>query len=331
MSVNLAVTNMSILASEVARMAGPKCRDTVSAAMKRWEEKIRERVRLEMALKLADDSGWGRQVQRVAVNISDGLPVALLRHERDLTRKLVEIAGMFRSDLLGFSEAATALQELLDRLGAIDNSWADRAKVERANIVGLERLAAELLELAARATFTDKLKTIEEDILGAYFPVGKKPKGGGPPVIEIYWIVIGAVAKAIQVDVEGLALTVLTHELAHAYSHLGADTDGNRWADQAFCESTIFIKEGIAQYYTEKVVQWFHQRNIAAPSNAYTELLKVQSEPYHIHEEWLKEFSPEIVRAAIIECRNTRVTETGEFVSLMEQAKMRLDRRPREH
>jgi len=59
MGVNRAATNMSILASELARMAGPKCQETVSAAMKRWEEKIRERVRLEMALKLADDSGWG--------------------------------------------------------------------------------------------------------------------------------------------------------------------------------------------------------------------------------------------------------------------------------
>src|ERR1035438_392508 len=106
MSVNRAVTNMSILASELARMAGPKCRETVSAAMKRWEEKIRERVRLEMALKLADDSGWGRQVQRVAVSMSDGLPGPLLPHEHDLTTELAEIAGMYRPDLLTFTEAA---------------------------------------------------------------------------------------------------------------------------------------------------------------------------------------------------------------------------------
>jgi hypothetical protein len=321
MSVNRAVTNMLTLANELARMAGPKCRETVSAALRRWEEKIRERVRLEMALKLADDSGGGRQVQRVAVSLCDGLPVALLAYEHDLTTELAEIAGMFGPDLLSFSESAAALQQLMDRLGSVGDSWAERAKVERPRIAALENLTAELLELAARATFTDKLKAIDGDVLGAYFPVGKKPKGGGPPVIEIYWAVIGAVAKAIQVDVEGLTLTVLTHELAHAYSHLGADTDGNRWADEAFCQSEVFIAEGIAQYYTEKIVQWFQQRNIASPFNAYTELLKVQSRPYHIHEEWTKKFSPETVRAAMIECRNTQVIWTVDFVRLMDMAK----------
>ena len=33
-------------------------------------------VRIEMALKLADDSGWGRQVQRVGVT----LPTVYLSH-----------------------------------------------------------------------------------------------------------------------------------------------------------------------------------------------------------------------------------------------------------
>ncbi len=324
-----AATKMSILANELARMAGPACRETVLAATKRWEEKIRERVRLEMALKLADDSGAGRQVQRVAVVISDGLPKALLAHERDLTEELAEIAGMFRPDLLSFKEAAAALQLLLGRLGGLDPKWSEREKLEVPKIVELESLTAELLELAGHATFTKKLKMIDEDILGAYFPLGNKPKGGGPPVIEIYWTVIGAVAKAIQVDVEGLTLTVLTHELAHAYSHLGADTDGNRWADHAFCVSEVFIKEGIAQYYTDKVVGWFQQRNLAAPSSAYTALLRIQSPPYNIHKEWLEQFSPEIVRAALVECRNNHVTKTEEFIELMNMAKHRLGRRSR--
>jgi hypothetical protein len=125
MSVNRAVTNMLTLANELARMAGPKCRETVSAALRRWEEKIRERVRLEMALKLADDSGGGRQVQRVAVSLCDGLPVALLAYEHDLTTELAEIAGMFRPDLLSFSESAAALQQLMDRLGSVGDSRAE--------------------------------------------------------------------------------------------------------------------------------------------------------------------------------------------------------------
>ena len=318
---------MSILASELARMAGPKCQGIVAATMQRWEDKIRERVRLEMALKLADESGWGRQVQRVGVVLSDGLPTALVPYEDDLTKKLAEIAGMFRPDLQSFSEGASALQQLLDRLGDLDRSWADRAAVADVNVSPLLKLVEELLSLAAQATFTETLRKINQDILGAYFPVGKKAKSNGPPVIEVYWAVLGAVAKTIDVDVEGLTLVVLTHELAHAYSHLGADTDGNRWSDKAFCDSDVFIKEGIAQYYTDRIMHWLEQRNVGRPFYAFTELLKIQGSPYQIHQEWSREFSPEGVRAAIIECRNSQITAADAFIGLMEMAKQRLTRR----
>ncbi len=234
---------------------------------------------------------------------------------------------MFRPDLQAVSNGSAALIQLLERLSSIDTAWANRMNAEMPRIEALQTLVLELLELAKRATFSDTLKKIDEDVLGAYFPLGKKLKGAGSPVIELYWTVIGAVAKTIEVDVEGLTLTVLAHELSHAYSHLGADTDGNRWPDDAFCQSEVFIKEGIAQYYTEKIVLWFGQRHIGAPHHAYSELLKLQGAPYHVHERWSKEFSPETVRAAIIECRNSQVIETGSFVELMEMAKHRLVRR----
>jgi hypothetical protein len=322
---------VSVLAKELSRMAGPKSQQTVAAAVQRWEDKLRERVRIEMALKLVDDSGFGRQVERVAVVVLDGLPVSLVPHERDLTEQLAEIAGMFRPDLLNFQNAATALNQLLDRLGVVDKGWAARSSPEREKITSLIDLCGTLLKLAEGAKFTEIIKNIDGDVLGAYFPLGKTSRGGGVPVIELYWAVIGAVARAINVDVEGLTLTVLAHELAHAYSHLGADTDGNRWSDDAFCASNIFIKEGIAQYYTEKVMKWLCNRQITAPQRAYEEFLKIQGPPYHIHEEWTKDYSPESVRAAIIECRNSRITETGRFIDLMQMAKSRLQRRPREH
>ena len=195
-------------------------------------------------------------------------------------------------------------------------------------------MVEELLELAERATFAETLKKIDEDVLGAYFPLGKNPHNiylmTPIPIIEIYWTVIGAVAKTIQVDIEGLTIAVLAHELAHAYSHLGADTDGTRWEDLAFCNSDVPIKEGIAQYYTERVMQWFQKRQIETPYHAYAELLKHQGAPYHIHKQWSRTFSPEIIRAAIIECRNNRVTDKDEFDDRMQSAKDRLRRGSKE-
>jgi len=84
----------------------------------------------------------------------------------------------------------------------------------------------------------------------------------------------------------------------------------------------------MAQDYTEKVMKWLGQRHIAAPQQAYEQLLQIQGPPYRIHVQWTKEYSPESVRAAIIECRNSHITETAAFVDLMERAKHRLERRP---
>ena len=281
-----------------------------------------------MALKLTDESESGRQVQRVAVRLCDGFPVALAPYEEKLTHDLPEIVGMYRPDLQSFQRGLDALHELLGKLSDLSPEWEARAKHASPDIEGLWHLAEELLELSKRATFIDALAKIEEDILGAYFPLGKVLGRNGMPVIEIYWSVIGAFAKSLDIDVEGLTVTVLAHELAHAYSHKGADTDGDRWGDVAFCNSTVFIKEGIAQYYTEKIVRWLRLRNLETPHAAYSRLLKCQSPPYRIHEQWSSDYSQEAVRAAIIECRNKQTTKTEEFVGFMKSAKARLSGPP---
>ena len=324
---------MATSSNELARLAGPKSKEIVAATVKRWEEKMRERLRLEMALKLTDDSGWRREVQRVKVTLSDGLPRALVTYERDLKENFEEIAGLFRPQLQALMESSSELQELLGELSQRDGKWSARRGAEQAGIEAFRKLVQDLLNLAEQAKLTEELKKINEDVLGAYFPLGKNSQNifvGTPvPFIEIYWTVIGAVARTIGVDIEGLTIVVLAHELAHAYSHLGADTDGNRWEEHAFCRSDVSIKEGIAQYYTEKVMHWFEERHSEKPYHAYTKLLEIQGAPYRIHELWSKDFSPEIVRAAIIECRNNRVADKDGFTERMESAKRRLKRQRR--
>jgi hypothetical protein len=45
--------------------------------------------------------------------------------------------------------------------------------------------------------------------------------------------------------VDDLAIVVLTHELAHAYTQLGADIDGRRWAAASFAKAETELKEGL--------------------------------------------------------------------------------------
>ncbi len=62
-----------------------------------------------------------------------------------------------------------------------------------------------------------RIKGIHQDILGAYF--------FRVPAISVYWMVIGIMSGVLGVPVDGFAIVVATHELAHAYSHLGRDIE----------------------------------------------------------------------------------------------------------
>jgi hypothetical protein len=62
--------------------------------------------------------------------------------------------------------------------------------------------------------------------------------------VELFWGVIGLVSRLLGVSVEGLTVKVLAHELAHAYTHVGADADGRRWGTTAFQRTDRALLEG---------------------------------------------------------------------------------------
>ena len=112
-----------------------------------------------------------------------------------------------------------------------------------------------------------RLGAIKEDVLGAYF--------FRVPEVHLYWMVIGLVAGVLGISVESLTVVVATHELAHAYSHLGRDIDGKRWETEDFARADLNIVEGIAQFYTEVVSPKLEARNPAV-FPAYASLVGIQ-------------------------------------------------------
>src|SRR5262249_44577334 len=131
------------------------------------------------------------------------------------------------------------------------------------------------------------------------------------------------VAAMLGVEPEALTAVVLAHELAHAYTHVGADIDGDRWASKSFADSQHALKEGLAQYYTERVC---HRLANQFPNAvlAYRELLQRQPAAYHTHEKWLKEFRPEEIRSAMLSIRRSGVGTEAEFNEELENARRRL-------
>ena len=164
-----------------------------------------------------------------------------------------------------------------------------------------------------------KILKIEDDILGVYrcYQDGSEERPNTAQ-IRIYWAVIGLVALDRGWDVEALTIVVLTHELGHAFTQLGADIDGRRWAPQVFAGAELSLKEGLAQYFTGRVLEKI-KRSHPKALKVFDELTKCQSKPYQVHKAWASK-SPESVRRAMVEVRRLHKTTLEDFQSHLEQA-----------
>jgi hypothetical protein len=138
----------------------------------------------------------------------------------------------------------------------------------------VHRMAQALVSKLDEMDMLKKILGIQEDILGAYF--------FGIREVRIYWMAIGIVASALGLSPSSLTTVVLSHELAHAYTHLGRDIDKERWDTTSFSGADIRIVEGLAQFYTGVLCKKLEQR-VPGALHAYNELLKHQSGVYKCH------------------------------------------------
>lgn len=169
-----------------------------------------------------------------------------------------------------------------------------------------------------------KIMAVDEDILGIFrYKVGQDSYNNSGDFmnysesynadITLYWGIIGLVACASGVSVEGLTIVVLIHELAHAYTHLGFDRDGVRWHGNGFGSSDHKLKEGLAQYYTVIVIQYLPETQRVEAKKAYDTLLPKQPAAYQAHLSWLEEATPEAVGSALAIMRRKGVVSYDDF------------------
>jgi hypothetical protein len=200
-------------------------------------------------------------------------------------------------------------------------------KNRQPHLLPVFELSEDLLRQAAKFDLLDWLLEVNRDVLGAYFFSGQGHALNPTNEIrvEIYWGVIGIVSQALPASLEDLTATVLAHELAHAYSHLGLDIDRHKWATEHFGPSEHDLVEGLAQYYTGFALQRIvHMQSGAI--GVFEKLVRRQPPAYRTHEPWVSDCSPEIVRSAMLETRRFGVGRLSDFNARLRKARGRLKR-----
>lgn len=301
---------MAILFTEMLKRVAPETEAIVEKTRERFNQAVRQILRAETRLQLsnvvAGENGEERETRTVRVSVTAGMPEELkltafddglwLAIELAPLKGLLETAHRTMLELSGPIERLSKRQEFLERFPGADSA-----------VWGMRDLAAALLAEAAKFDLLRQIFAINEDVLGLYsyhLPADyslfdeDRPKARA----DLYWGVIGLVSKALGVTVAGLTVKVLAHELAHAYTHIGADADGKRWDTQAFSKAERGLKEGLAQYYTVRVLDRL-ERQIPEARQAYEKLLPHQPAVYRTHVPWLEKFTPEEVRHAMLTTR----------------------------
>jgi hypothetical protein len=300
--------------------------ERVARTKDRFNNNVREALRQETGMRLNRDSqaGPGESVN-VPITLIPGLPL-VLRQKGPLPDDAQRVAI-----LAPYTQVLRELRDGCDVVNQAKQEWQRDSllhhilsKNETA-VQATRDLAEELLKESQRINLVQWILEVDEDVLGVYRSA--PGRNGEKEGVELFWGVIGLIARWLAVPVEDLTLVVLAHELAHAYTHLGSDIDGYRWQTPSFRISAHEIKEGLAQYYTVRVLNRLQMLG-EGPLKAYERLLPHQPPAYQVHVPWLHDQTPEMVRAAMMHVRRLPIPTWPNFLdALMEAtAKLRLDK-----
>jgi hypothetical protein len=296
----------------------PDAEERVTRAFKQWNQIIREHIRNETALKLTD----GDARQAIQVRIVRGFPTSLATLIDRYNDPVLWWLIIGQPKLGGIIEG---LEFLLRDWSSIEH-WPLAPPIAKEGWESLQRalaIASALQQAAMTEKVRKEIQGINHDILGAYHFPDRQVTW-----IALYWMPIAMFAAMLHVRIEDLTLVVLAHELTHGYTHMGRDIDGNQWNNPAFARSDLRITEGLAQFYTQVVVERITSR-LPGPQRAFERLLKLQSDPYQVHTKWLQDHRyqrGEAVRFALVAARNRSAITYDAWLSMLVDTAANLSR-----
>lgn len=309
---------MSITLQQLLQEIPDDTREQVDRTRKRINAEVREAIKRETGLALnRKDIGQSRTNISVPVVLVPGIPEALQDIEYEDDYDLLLKISPFRRDLEAVRDSLENIKPLLKILET-DNHCEDSLKDKNDHVELTRSLISKLLKkFNEKEEPVKKILGVNKDVLGAYiyspmrtsFPQGR---------IELYWGVIGVVAGMLRINVEPLTAVVLIHEISHAYTHLGADIDGERWESDDFAKSERALKEGLAQYYTCLIRSQIDNK-VTGTSIAFEKLLEHQPTDYHSHKmQMIEDSKVEDIRLALLDVRRKGISTLGDFRKTLE-------------
>lgn len=309
--------------NELVKQLPKETKTKVEQAKNAYNRLIREAIRFESRLSLnsgkSDDLSENSSI-RVPIKVEVGCPEEIINFEIPEQYAFAALLSQIRNELVQLKESAGVVTDFICGYQHID----EMSEFVGGGICYSSSEADKLLQIIDKYDLVKELLSFNKDILGCYqYSTDQNHfdyQTSANREILLYWWVIGLTAPRLGVTVEALTAVVLAHELAHAYTHLGYDIDGNRWADSGFQESDLKVTEGLAQYYTERVMSKLMFK-IPDGWDAYTKLLEKQSVYYRAHKLWINEMkaTPESVREALIQARSLQRTSLNQFNEMVHQ------------
>ena len=306
--------------------------NVVARTRTRFNGVIRQMLRQETGMRLAkvkDIVDEDQETHAIRVFVDAAIPIELKNLQFDDDKELAILLAPWRSQLERLRDSSVDLRSNL--IGLLPQNLVCEGQFAGIGfkLNDAHTFAEELLRITAEFNLVKELHVVNDDVLGRY--QFNSRSGQTSASAHLYWAVIGLVARSLGISLEGLTVKVLAHELAHAYTHLGADIDGHRWDDEAFYYSARAVKEGLAQYYTRQLLHRLKGR-IPEALEAYEVLLPNQPDEYRVQEAWIKGgATPEHIRLAMVLFRRGRKTKLEDFESILEQAKKDLKTRTRNY
>ncbi|MDI3469867.1 MAG: hypothetical protein OJF62_001930 [Pseudolabrys sp.] len=308
---------MPIKLTELIERVPPAVEEKVRRVRDQVQPAVREALRAECRLmfRTPEEAEQKRPGAQVPVEVAPGYPAVLkdVQFPDDFER--IMLLGRYRALLEQARSGASGLLRLRDELlGRPEpDKW---VSASAADLQSVANWAAALLKVLDQHDPLKKVLSIREDFLGIYqydaSDLLADERAVNRATIRLYWGVIGLVSEWFGCGIEDLAIVVLTHELAHAYTQLGADIEGRRWAAPSFAKAETALKEGLAQYYTDRVLRRL-ERRYGGALNVFLGLLPGQPEPYRAHQPWVETSSPEAVRRAMLEVRRWNEGKLADF------------------